>query len=433
MALTPADVKNAFQDSIPRRRDDFANAVRGRLRSIAHEDQYVQRFPAEVLSMAERELRARIDLAASRIKQLIDSGWSATEMFTVDKTFLDLFGTFDRWDKDPQSDLYHAVENAFGDVGSYNPTQATINKRRLGDVQVQAATEALSDLQVYYGEKRPSAPFVPLPEKDAFAAVERASNRWAYDVFICHASEDKGFVKELADGLRKRDVSVWLDESVLTIGDSLSGKIDAGLLSSRYGVVVLSHAFFKKEWPRFELDALVATQTSANRKVVLPVWYDVSQKDVMAQSPLLAGRVAAKAADGIERVVKELLAVIRSGAGASEPTQEYVAYSEPTTFREQVFQFVTDVRNLLRKYGPRPSQDATGDLIIEYSQDFASRYHAIKRHIAEILGWPRIKPLTTLGLPMTSASILTLTERLEQLALEIPAELPAYPLELSES
>jgi hypothetical protein len=51
------------------------------------------------------------------------------------------------------------------------------------------------------------------------------------DLFISHASEDKDTVaRPLSKALEARGWSVWLDELELTIGDSLSGSIDAALV-----------------------------------------------------------------------------------------------------------------------------------------------------------------------------------------------------------
>ena len=83
-----------------------------------------------------------------------------------------------------------------------------------------------------------------------------------YDFFISHASEDKeGFVRQLAETLEAKGAGVWYDEFTLNVGDSLRREVDRGLASSRFGVVVLSEAFFKKEWPQRELDGLVALET----------------------------------------------------------------------------------------------------------------------------------------------------------------------------
>ncbi len=54
------------------------------------------------------------------------------------------------------------------------------------------------------------------------------------------------------------------------VGDSLGDKIDAGLSMARFGVVVLSHAFFGKRWTRRELDGLVARETIGGKAIILP-------------------------------------------------------------------------------------------------------------------------------------------------------------------
>jgi len=134
-----------------------------------------------------------------------------------------------------------------------------------------------------------------------------------YDIFICHASEDKkDFVKPLADDLVAQNLKVWYDELELKLGDSLREKIDYGLANSSYGLVVLSEAFFAKKWPKEELDGLVARQTSEGRKVILPVWHKVGYEDVKKFSPILAGKLAAKSEDGLEAVVAQVIAVVKA-------------------------------------------------------------------------------------------------------------------------
>jgi hypothetical protein len=114
-----------------------------------------------------------------------------------------------------------------------------------------------------------------------------------WDAFISHASEDKDdFVRPLAQSLTNSGLSIWYDEFTLTVGDSLRRKIDEGLTSSRYGVVVLSPTFFAKRWPQEELDGLYSREV-AGVKVILPVWHNLTATEVMGFSPLLAGKVAA--------------------------------------------------------------------------------------------------------------------------------------------
>jgi hypothetical protein len=99
---------------------------------------------------------------------------------------------------------------------------------------------------------------------------------------------------------------VWLDEVIMQIGDSITGKIDEGLANSRFGVVVVSSAFLGKSWPKRELDALAARETEANEVVVLPVWHEVTYDDVAAYSPTLASKLAAHTSSGIEAVAEEI-------------------------------------------------------------------------------------------------------------------------------
>ena len=127
-----------------------------------------------------------------------------------------------------------------------------------------------------------------------------------YDVFISHASEDKeGVARPLARHLEALGLRVWLDECVLTLGDSLRRKIDAGLAQSTFGVVVLSPAFFAKEWPNKELDGLVAREDGGN-KVVLPVWHNLSASEVALYSPLLAGKIGVSTSRGLSHVASSV-------------------------------------------------------------------------------------------------------------------------------
>jgi TIR domain-containing protein len=113
-----------------------------------------------------------------------------------------------------------------------------------------------------------------------------------YDAFISHAAEDKeSLVKPLAKHLSRMGYRVWYDEFELTVGDSLRQSIDRGLATSRYGVVILSPAFFAKKWPQYELNGLTAREIDG-QKVVLPIWHGVSKSDVTQYSPSLADKVA---------------------------------------------------------------------------------------------------------------------------------------------
>lgn len=150
-----------------------------------------------------------------------------------------------------------------------------------------------------------------------FASAGVYESQREYDVFISHATEDKdSVVRPLAHALQAREVAVWYDEFELRVGDSLRRKIDAGIARSRFGIVVLSSAFFAKSWPQYELDGLV-TMAISGKQVLLPLWHGVSKDDVIRESPSLADKVAIGTADyTIEEIADEIAAVIRDDLAA---------------------------------------------------------------------------------------------------------------------
>jgi len=207
-------------------------------------------------------------------------------------------------------------------------------------------------LDISYPSQQQDAP-LPLPTSEVEQGnppLPRTNGATdTIDLFISHAGEDKDTVaRPLSKALEARGWSVWLDELELTIGDSLSGGIDAALARSRYGVVVLSRSFFAKEWPQRELAGLAAREVDAGSKVILPVWHKVDHRYIIQRSPILADRLGALTSRGIEQVADELSAAltragVRAGAGlAQEPVVQAVQPDEgvlrltiPSTSEEQ--------------------------------------------------------------------------------------------------
>lgn len=131
-----------------------------------------------------------------------------------------------------------------------------------------------------------------------------------WDAFISHASEDhKEVVIPLADLLTSSGLKIWLDKGEIFVGDSLREKIDEGLAGSQFGIVILSHNFFSKDWPRAELDGLFSREIGGE-KVILPVWHNISLEEIKRYSPLIAGKFAVSTSDGLSRVAKQILSAI---------------------------------------------------------------------------------------------------------------------------
>jgi len=112
-----------------------------------------------------------------------------------------------------------------------------------------------------------------------------------WDVFLSHASEDKEAVaRPLAEALSDRGVSVWLDVLELRIGDSLRRRIDQGIRSSRFGIVVCSEAFFAKGWPQYELDGLVTRTVAGEQNLAVESPLQVVQQFPACQTVALTPR-----------------------------------------------------------------------------------------------------------------------------------------------
>lgn len=139
-----------------------------------------------------------------------------------------------------------------------------------------------------------------------------------YDVFISHATEDKeSFADELHEELKKAGVKVWYDSINIAWGDSLRASIDNGLKKSKYGIVVITTHYINKGWTKYELDGLFQIEMT-NGKTILPIWHNITKKEVQDFSPSLAGRAALSTAILTPaEIARELLKILDI-----EPMQE---------------------------------------------------------------------------------------------------------------
>ncbi|HEY6391401.1 MAG TPA: toll/interleukin-1 receptor domain-containing protein [Bryobacteraceae bacterium] len=170
----------------------------------------------------------------------------------------------------------------------------------------QAVLQRNSNFTLGYAKTPDPAPPVASPAWPIPAAREK------FDVFLSHASEDTAAIaRPLYEALRIESVTVWFAEAVLTMGDSLSGKIDEGLARCPHGIVIISPSFLAKRWPQKELAGLVAREVIGGKKVILPIWHDIDEVTLVQHSPTLADKVAGRSPDGIPALVKMILDVIR--------------------------------------------------------------------------------------------------------------------------
>lgn len=123
-------------------------------------------------------------------------------------------------------------------------------------------------------------------------------------IFLSYASEDIAFAKPLNDELAKYH-KVWFAPNELKMGDSLMDKISEGLSKADFGVVILSEAYHPKKWTQEELRALYALQTK-EKKMILPVWKDLTAEQVAIMFPLMLDKVAFHASEGIAAIASKI-------------------------------------------------------------------------------------------------------------------------------
>jgi len=163
---------------------------------------------------------------------------------------------------------------------------------------------------------------------------QKQTNASEGGIFISHASEDKeGFVEPLARKLESRGLKIWYDDFQLSVGDSIPEEIDKGLSKSDYGIVVLSDAFFQKDWPKEELRSLIHMNIDKSYNSILPIWYGIGKDEITEYSPLLSTRFAIRADDFTikeiaDKIMEETISLNKSNIDQNQfdpRTVDYIA------------------------------------------------------------------------------------------------------------
>jgi hypothetical protein len=93
-------------------------------------------------------------------------------------------------------------------------------------------------------------------------------------VFLSHSSQDKVFVDRLAHDLVLRGVQVWYADWEIRVGDSIVQKVNDGIDSSGWLVVVLSASSTQSEWVKRELNSALMLELERRKVFVLPARID---------------------------------------------------------------------------------------------------------------------------------------------------------------
>jgi hypothetical protein len=121
-----------------------------------------------------------------------------------------------------------------------------------------------------------------------------------HDIFISYVVEDREIVEELYELLIKRGFRVWYANRELYIGANIRAKINSGLKTARYGLVLISPNY-KSHWSQGELFSLME-----NRRRVLPILHNTTIEDVALEIPGIYDIFCLNTQIGTELVVERI-------------------------------------------------------------------------------------------------------------------------------
>ena len=98
-----------------------------------------------------------------------------------------------------------------------------------------------------------------------------------YDVFVSYSSKDHAKVLPIAEQLRERGLSVWIDEWCIQPGDHIGLKIQEGLESSRCIVFFMSPHYFRSEWGLIEVHSYIFKGPSNAARKFIPILIEECQ------------------------------------------------------------------------------------------------------------------------------------------------------------
>jgi len=114
--------------------------------------------------------------------------------------------------------------------------------------------------------------------------------------FVSYDSRDRSDVAlPIAQRLRQMGCPVWYDEFSLNVGDSLRESIERGIKECGKCILIVTPNFLSNQgWPREEFNAVFTRERLEQEDIILPIWHNVTQRDVYDYSPGLANRYALK-------------------------------------------------------------------------------------------------------------------------------------------
>lgn len=205
-------------------------------------------------------------------------------------------------------------------------------------------------------------------------------------VFISHSSEDKEFVRRVANDLRLLGHEPWVDEDQIRVGDSIPAKIAAGLARADFVVIVLTRTAVESGWVSEEWQAKYWSQIQERQVRVLPALLETCNVPEFLKNKMYAD-FGKSYGFGLVRLVKAIEQPLRPSP--LTPDTELLnrlvnSYIEslgravslpvsPAQLKLRVFVFRREGKELVCRYhwAQDPVKEQVGELRFSLSEDTA--------------------------------------------------------------
>ena len=93
-------------------------------------------------------------------------------------------------------------------------------------------------------------------------------------VFLCHASEDKGYVRRVYNDLRNNGQLPWMDEAEITAGQSIVDAVDNALGRADVFIFFMSEVSVEKPWVKKEWNSALMRRLADSNLLFIPALID---------------------------------------------------------------------------------------------------------------------------------------------------------------
>lgn len=273
--------------------EEAEERIGGILMSVEQYQRSVNSLDKEIILLEKK--KAGIDKECARLQSKIASVEKRIKSTSAISTVKSKLRQIEGWTKD-----YNKKYENSADLGKKISDKRTkrndayLRLQKEQGKEMRKQNEAIKRMQDSYEQRINELSRSNLPKSVLTKEQSEIGITEEYDVFVSHAWEDKeSFADEFVKALRDKGIRVWYDTSQIKWGDSMRERIDEGLKKSKFGIAILSPNYIAegKYWTKAELDGLFQLD-SVNGKPLLPIWHDLTKKQVVEFSPIIANRKA---------------------------------------------------------------------------------------------------------------------------------------------